>query len=175
MNWNYRAMQSLGSLTSMTEILSDSLKSGAKIPCDNLDKLRSAYASAFNDLADGGSGMFLTREHGTEYYWQLHTRIMAMRDFLCTQPGYEDEIVRHIYVEKFKKAWGADTELTAAQYFNRAMNDGASAPNRFPLVTLKIKKYTSPAELPEDLDFAVKDIEALDEILREQWQMKFNF
>jgi hypothetical protein len=135
-----------------------------------MNKLQSAYVAAFSDLSDGGSGMFLTRERNTEYNWQLSYRIMAMRDFLCTQEGYEYEPVRHVHVERFNKVWGSDTELTVSQYLSRVWN---AEYTRFPLVSLKIKKYTSPSELPQDLDSTVNDLQALDDLLTQQWQMKF--
>jgi len=169
---SFQLMDSLRSLSSMTQMLSDSLKAGAKIPCGNVGNLEMAYMTALHDLGDGSSDMFLTRERDTEYYWQLSTRIMAMEDFLCTQQGYESELVRQFRVDKFNKIWGNDTELTADQYFKRAVNDPSKF-NRFPLVTVKIKKYTSPSELPQDLDAALKDIDALYRIINAQWNIKF--
>ncbi|RYZ87881.1 MAG: hypothetical protein EOP06_11910, partial [Proteobacteria bacterium] len=140
--WSFQVMSSLRSLSSMTEMISDAMKSGAKIDCNSLGKLQSAYMTAVHELSDGSSGMFLTRERQTEYFWQLPTRIMAMRDFLCTQRGYESEDVRHVSIEIFNKIWRQDSELSADEYFKRAVEDSSSF-NRFPLVTIKIKKYSS--------------------------------
>lgn len=168
LSWNFRVMESLRSLSSMTEMLSDALKSGAKIPCSNVGKLESAFMSTVHDLVDGGSNMLLTRERDAQYYWQLSTRVMAMQDFLCTQQGDEYEDVRQWSVDRFNKIWGNDTELSADTYLKRAVNDQSKF-NRYPLVTVKIKKYTSPTELPQDLDFAQKDIKTLNNLIQGQF------
>lgn len=173
-NWNYRMMQSVDSLRANTEIMVQLLKSGGMPTCKQIDTLSDSYLFQLHDLGDGGRGMFLTRERDTEYYWQISTRLIALRDFLCSKPGIGDEFEVKRYTKRYASGFKDGDRVSAYSYFNSTVEDGRPSFNRYPLVTVWIERHLSILDAIAALETSLIDLNNLDELLTSQWDQEFH-
>lgn len=170
-DWSFRVQGAISNLAKQTALTNDLLRSSGKFRCDQITDLAQSYSSLY-ELADAGSAMFLTEEKSTEFYWQLPSRLDAIRNYLCSQPNIGEDYQIEWAKQQIKKAFNGEAKVSTYEYDKRT----SSYPylyNRFPLVTLWIPNFNSVTEASEELSKTVKDLRSLAETLHTNWHLTF--
>jgi hypothetical protein len=171
-DWNYRVMNSVQSLGTVTSITQQALSSGAKVRCNDLKNLSYMFMSVMGSLLDGGTLMLLTSEKDEEYYWQVGTRVMATTDYLCALKGFSDSYSQAENEARYNKIFNGKLEVSARTYMQSRTNNQDPF-NRYPISTVMIKKNASVADAASALNTTLGDLTNLYNLLNQQWQAKF--